>query len=325
MKVFVTGATGFIGTHVVRQLSQTDHKYWCLVRNTSKAQELEKLGARLVTGDVTDKDSLYPGMKGCDWVINLANLYSFWEPDKRIYRKVNVDGTRNIMECALETAVSKVIHVSTGGIYGKPTDCPFNEESTVGPARFSEYFRTKYEGDQIAWNFHKEKELPLVMIYPAAVLGPGDPKATGKYIQDLIHRRMPATVLHDSVLTWVHVRDVAEAILNAAEKETNIGEKYLVGKHQMSIKEFNELVSEVSGIPLPKICLPDFMVTLSSILLTWLANLTRKAPPWGMSQDQIRTMREGFRIDGSKVERELGVRYSPIREAIEEAIESFRL
>jgi dihydroflavonol-4-reductase len=216
------------------------------------------------------------------------------------------------------------VHISTGGIYGKPADCPFSEESPVGPVRFSEYFRTKYEGDVIAWDLYEKKGLPLVVVYPCAVLGPGDPKTTGQYIQNLINRRMPATVLHGSVLTWVHVRDVAEAIVRAAEKESNIGEKYLVGKHELSVKEINEMVRDISGVRLPVMHLPDFMVTINARLLTWLANVIKKPPPWGMSVDQIRTMKEGFRVDGSKVERELGITYTPVRQALEEAIASYQ-
>ena len=323
MNVFITGATGFIGTHVVKRLAKTEHKLVCLARPTSDVSELEKQGVTIIRGDVTDKDSLLKGMRGCKWVINLANLYSFWEPDKQIFSDINIAGTRNVMECALETGVAKVVHISTAGIYGKPKDSPFTEESPVGPVRFSEYFRTKYEGDLIAWELHEKKGLPLLMIYPTAVLGPGDPKATGRYIQDLIHRRLPARVFEDSILTFVHVRDVAEAIVRALEKENNIGEKYLVGKHQLPWREINQMVSEISGVALPKMRLPDFMVVLNAKLLTFIANLIKKPPMWAMAIDQMRTMKEGFVIDGSKAERELGISYTPVRAALEEAIASY--
>ena len=324
MKIFITGATGFIGTHLVNRLAQTEHELVCLVRKTSNVSQLEKLNLTLIRGDVTDKNSLLEGMRGCQWVINLANIYTFWEPDKRVYTDVNIGGTRNVMECALELGVSKVVHVSTGGIYGKPADCPFCEESEVGPVRFSEYFRTKYEGDLIAWDMYEKKGLPLVMVYPGGVLGPGDPKPSGQYIKDLIFRRLPARVFEDSILTWVHVRDVAEVILRAAEKENNIGEKYLAAKHQLSLGEMNQMVSEISGVALPRFRLPDFMVKANATLLTFLSDITKKPPMWGMAKDQIRTMKEGFVIDGSKAERELGITYTPVRVAIEEAIASYR-
>ena len=324
MKVFITGASGFIGTHLVERLVQTEHELYCLVMKTNHVTRLKALGVTLITGDVTDKTSVVEGMRGCDWVINLANIYSFWEPNNQIYTDVNVEGTRNVMEAALETGVSKVLHVSTGLVYGKPADDPFTEESAVGPVRYSEYARTKYAGDLSAWELYEKKGLPLVMIYPASVLGPGDPKATGQYIQDLIHRRLPVTAFHDSILTFVHVRDVAEAIVRALEKEDNVGEKYLVGKHQLSFREANEMISEISGVPLPKIRLPDSLVMINASLLRWLADLTKKPPMWGMSTDQMRTIKEGFRFDGSKAERQLRITYTPIRVALEEVIASYR-
>jgi len=324
MKIFITGATGFIGTHLVKRLAQTEHTLYCLVRKTSNIRELKEIGATLVTGDVTDKNSLLEGMEGCDWLLHLANVYSFWESNKQIYTEVNVEGTRNVMECALETGVSKVVHVSTAATYGKPADSPFVEESAVASVRFSEYARTKYVGDQIAWELYEKKGLPLVVIYPGGVVGAGDSKASGKYISDLLRRRLPATVLPNSVLTVVYVMDVVEAIVSAAEKENNIGEKYLIGKHQLSVGESNEMISEISGVPLPKIRLPDSLAMFNAILLTALADLIKKPPLWGMSTDQIKTMREGLRFDGSKAERELGITYTPIRDALEETIASYQ-
>lgn len=323
MKIFITGATGFIGTHLVKRLVQSKHELYCLVRKTSNISELDKPGVTLITGDVTDKHSLLKGMKGCGWVVNLANVYSFWEPDNRVYKKVNVEGTRNVMESVLETGVSKVLHVSTAVIYGKPADSPFTEESLVGSVRFSRYSQTKYEGDVVAWEFYEKKGLPLLMVYPGAVLGQGDPKATGKYIDNLINLRLPARVFEDSVMTWVHVKDVAEIIVQALEKEKNIGEKYLAGNDRLSFGEINQMISEISGVRLPRFRLPSPLVTLNAFFLTQVANIIKKPPLWGMSRDQIRTMKEGFRFDGSKAEKELGITYTPICQALKEAIETY--
>ena len=324
MKIFVTGATGFIGMHLVRRLAETKHDLYCLVRRTSDVSTIKEVGATLIPGDVTDKASILAGIRGCDSVINLANVYTFWEPRKRIYRDVNVDGTRNIMECALETGVSKVVHISSAVIYGMPADCPFTEESRVGPVRFSEYARTKYAGDLVVWDLFQKRHLPVVVVYPGAVLGPGDPKTTGQYIQSLMHRRMPATVFPDSVLTCVHVRDVAEVIARALEKQANIGEKYLAGKDRVSFREINQAISQISGVPLPKMQMPDALAVANAWLLTGLANITKKPPMLGMSIDMARTMKYGFRFDGSKAERELGITYTPVGVALEEAIASYR-
>jgi dihydroflavonol-4-reductase len=187
------------------------------VRRTSHTEELVELGCQLAYGDVTDRASVLEGTRGCQWVVNLANVYSFWEPDRSTYRRVNVEGTRNVMEAALEEGVLKVAPVSTFVVWGNPAQSPFDEETPVGP-RSTEYAESKYEGDQVVWKLYRERELPMVVLYPGGVLGVGDPKSTGQYIRDLIERRVPGMVFEASALTWVHAEDVAEAIVRALEK-----------------------------------------------------------------------------------------------------------
>jgi dihydroflavonol-4-reductase len=323
MKVFMTGATGFIGSNTAQRLATGGHELSCLVRKTSDTGRLEKLGAALTFGDLTDRASVLGGMEGCDGVVNIAAAYSFWLPRKQTYTEVNVEGTRNVMDCALETGVSKVVHVSTVAIYGKPAERPFSEASEPGPVRFSEYARTKYEGDLIAWELHRTKGLPLVMVYPGGVLGPDDPKPTGEYVQNLLGGRLPATVFSDVLFPWVHVRDVAEVIAGVAEKEGNIGEKYLAVAQNLTFGQINQMIREISGVALPRFEMPDSLAMANAMLLTFLADIVKKPPLWGMASDQIRTMREGAEVDGSKVERDLGITYTPIRVALEEAIASY--
>jgi dihydroflavonol-4-reductase len=324
VRVFVTGGTGFIGSHLIQRLAHDRHELRCLVRQTSDVQLLQEVGATLITGDVTDKASMLDGMKGCDWVVDVAAVYETWVPDRQIYTDVNVHGTRNVMECALEAGVSKVVHVSTSAIFGKPTDCPFTEESPVGPARFCEYAQSKYDGDLIAWELCERKGLPLIMVYPGAVLGPRDDKASGRYIQNQISRRVPARVFTETVYTWVHVRDVAEIIVRALAKEGNVGEKYLAGNQRLSYQEFAEMICDVSGTPLPRLRLPNSLVRMCAAILTWLAKLTRRPPLLDMSVDQIKMMGQDIQFDGSKAELELGIAYTPIRTALEEAIASYK-
>ena len=322
MKIFITGGTGFIGRYTTELLSNTNHQLKLLTRKTGDTTFLNYPNATVIKGDLNDKESLLNGMEDCDAVINIAGHYTFWEPDKRIYSEVNIDGTRNVMECALEIGVKKVVHISTAGVYGKPDEQPFNEESTPGPLRFSEYFRTKYEGDRIAWDLYKKKGLPLVVIYPVCVLGAGDTKASGRYIKYLIGRNLPATVFKDEIFSFVYVKDVAQAIINALEKENNIGEKYLVGNHRYKWREINEMISEISGVPLPKFNMPNSLTMLNAYMLTGLADLIKKPPLWGMAIDQMKVMKAGFNADGSKAEKELGIEYTPIRFALKEAIDS---
>lgn len=117
---------------------------------------------------------------------------------------------------------------------------------------------------------------------------------------------------------------MAEVIVRAIEKEGNIGEKYFAGCQPLTLREFNTLVSEISGVASPKLALPGWMVMMNAALLTGIADVIKKPPPWGMSVDQMKTMQQGFEADGSKAARELGITYTPIRDAIEEAIVSYQ-
>lgn len=324
MDIFITGGTGFIGRHTTELLTKSDHRLKLLVRKTSDTKFLKDLNVKLIEGDLTDKASILEGMKGCDSVINIAGHYTFWEPDKKIYSKINIDGTRTVLECALESGIKKVVHISTAGVFGKPKEEPFNEKSSYGSVRYSEYFRTKFEGDKIAWELFEKKGLPIVVIYPVCVLGAGDTKASGRYIKDLMNQKLPATIFNKGIFSFVYVKDVAQAIVNALEKENNIGEKYLIGNHRYKWAEINKMITEISGVPLPKLKLPNFITMFNAYLLTGLANLIKKPPLWGMAVDQMKVMKAGFSIDGSKAEKELGIKYTPIFFALKEAIESLK-
>ena len=324
MKVLITGGTGFIGQHLVRRMAQTNHELLCLARQTSDVTLFKELNLEIVYGDVTNKSSIVTAMQGCDWLIDLANVYDFWLPDPSLFTKVNITGTQNLMEAALETGISKVVHVSTALVFGKPQETPFTEESVPGPEQFNEYVRTKRIGEQIVWKMHEEKELPLVVVYPVGVMGAGDTKAPMRLVENLVRRRMPATVFNDSTVVLVHVKDVVEAIVQSAEKDGNIGERYLLGKEQISLGEYYKTVCEIAGVPLPLLALPGWMTMLSAYLLTALSNVTKR-PPWlGMSIDQMRTFKEGYVCDGGKAERDLGITYTTIRDAITEEVQAVR-
>ncbi len=303
-------------------LAQTEHELVCLARKTSDVSGLQEASAAIVLGDVTDKSSLWKGMQGCDWLVNLASNFTLWTPDRQVYKDVNILGIRNVMESALETGISKIVHVSTAATYGN-AQWPIREESDPGAECASEYAQTKRAGDLIAWEMFREKNLPLVMIYPTAVVGANDPKAAGRYIKNLAQRRMPAQIFIKQTFPFVYVGDVCTAILNALQKENNIGEKYLVSSANMTWGELNRMVCEIAGLPVPFLRLPTPMVVLTARMLTSLSSLT-KIPPWlDLSVDQVNLMKQGFMVDGSKAEKELGITYMPIRDALREVVASF--
>jgi dihydroflavonol-4-reductase len=319
MKVFVTGGTGFIGRHLVRRLAAADHEVVCLVRERSDVTPLRQAGVAWVGGDVTDRSSLTDGMAGCDWAVNLANLFEFWVPRRRAYFEVNVEGTRNVMEAALEAGIAKIVHVSTAAVFGD-AEWPVTEESEPGPRCFSEYARSKREGDLAVWDLFHRKALPVVVVYPGAVIGPDDPKAAGRYLANMVRGRMPAQVLTDSVFPWVNVADVAEGILRALEKEGNIGQRYLLVADNLTFGEINRWLSEISGTRLPRLTLPDAATLAGALVMTGVANVIRKPPVLDMAIDQMQLMKHGLQADGSKAVTELGLTYTPIRSGLEQVV-----
>jgi len=321
MKIFITGGTGFIGRSLVKCLASTDHELVCLVRKTSDIRALKDLGVMMVTGDVTDKESLKRGMRGCDWAVHLASNFEFWLPDRKVYQDVNIQGVQNVMESVLEEGIAKVVHVSTIAVYGK-AEWPIMEGSRYGKSCASEYAQTKRAGDSIAWRMYEQQGLPLVMVYPAAVVGSDDPKATGRYIKNFSRHRMPAQVLVDAPFCFVDVEDVCQAITKALMKEDNLGERYLVSAANMTFGEVNQMVCDIAGVPLPFLRLPDSLTVINARLLTAISDLIKVRPLLDLSKDQIALMKQGFKVDGSKTERELGIRYTPIRSAFEKAVAS---
>ena len=321
MTVVVTGATGFIGARLVPRLLQRGHTVRALVRRPDQAGHLRALGVQLLPGDVTRSEGLTEGLRGADWLLHLANHYSLHERDERVYTRLNVQGNRNVMQAALEAGVGKIVHVSSGVSYGISPDQPLREDSRVGPHP-NAYWRTKHEGDEVVWSFHRQG-LPVVMVYPGAVVGPGDPNATGQWIRRIVRQRQVLRAFEDSGFTFVHVDDVAEAIVRAAEREDNVGERYLIGREDWTNRAFVELVAEVSERPRPPIVLPDRVAYTSAALLERLERWTGLPPMLGFTGNSARHLAAGFRFGSRKAEEELGLTYTPVRQAVAEDIATF--
>jgi dihydroflavonol-4-reductase len=312
MKIFITGGTGFIGKVVVKQLIDQGHTLILAVRPTSNVQDLQDTHIELVKVDLFDRCHLEKRMFGCDCLIHLANVYSFWDKDASIYERVNVNATRVVYESALQAGVKKVIHVCTAVMWGN-AEQPYNEETPLGEKVFSRYAASKQKMDEIAWQCYKEHGLPLVGVYPAAVIGPGDVKSSGQMVADIVKGRLPARGLEDSRITFVDVRDTADAIMKIAEQDNLIGQRFILGNEAISLKDYMSYISEAAGVKLPLIKLPNWGVWAVSGLVSALAALTKRPPLWGMSLDQTRTFMNGFECEGNKAVEELGVHYRPVR------------
>ncbi len=317
--ILVLGASGFIGTSVVQELTKRDYKIHCFVRGTSNLSYLKTINSELEFhfGDVLDKETLIEPIKKCGLIINCTGLNSFWESNNKRYRDINIRGTKNIMYTAAEVKVEKIIHISTIMAYGFPDEIPFNEKSKPGP-HMSHYARTKYLGDSYAWQLYKEKNLPLVCVYLAAVLGSGDLKDIMK-IGMFLGNKVKIMLNSDNQFTYVYNKDAAEAIVKAMEKENNIGEKYLIGNQRLTTREYLELISNISGIPVPKKTIGKNITLFLAILNSLVSKITKKPPL--LPADLMRTQFRGSLLfDSAKSENELDMSYTSIAVALEEEI-----
>ncbi len=320
----LTGATGFVGRHVVERLAtEPGVVLRCLVRPKSDRGPLQVLGSRVrfVSGDVCDPSTLGPLMQGAWGVINLAGYRDFWSRDRSLYYELNTRGAENVFRAALDAGVHKVVQVSTPLAFGVPAQIPFDEDTPPGPHP-SDYARSKHLADEIGWRMHRERGLPLTAVHLAAVLGAGDPQATME-VRRAVEGRLPALVGADTKYTYVHVRDAAEAIVRALLHPGSIGRRYLIGTERATTRDYFAIIGELADVPVPRINLPERWLLPVARLWEKVAARTGRRP--ALPVDILRTTAAGSLVfDGSRAQRELGMEYTPLRTALAEAVEEIR-
>jgi len=321
MKVLVTGGTGFIGSSIVRALLLAGHDVRALVREGADTRNLAGLDIERVTGDITDPESLTAAIRGCTHVFHAAALYSFWVTQPGLIERVNVGGTRNVLQAALDAGVERVVYTSSVAALAVPSrDRPVDEATPVDPsAIIGAYKRSKYAAEQVALEY-AAKGLPVVIVNPSFPVGPRDikPTPTGQTILDFINHRLPAYV--DTGMNVVDVEDVAQGHLLAAEKG-KIGERYILGGRNMSMREFLGILEKITGIPAPRVRLPYApLLALSYVNATW-CRMTKSTPR--MTPDTIRMSRHYMYYDPSKAINELGMPQTPPEVALKKAVDWF--
>lgn len=327
MKALVTGAAGFIGSHVVRALLQRGHAVRGLLVEGEDRRNLEGLELEIVEGDVRDIDSMRQVMQGCDVVFHLAGIYAIWLKNPRIIYDVNVLGSRNIFEVALEQKVKRVVFTTSQAVYGGyPKSTLLSESVELNPDKQLEktgddYSLSKYQSHLLALEYH-QRGLDIVNVAPAAPFGPGDlrPTPTGLILLSIVN--MPAFVYIDSVINPIDVRDVAEGHVLALEKGV-AGKSYLLGSEEnLSMIELLRLVKQITGVRRLCLRIPVFLALFFSRILKWIADhLTRKTPL--ITPGAVRVARRGFRLDCSRAKNELGMIARPSQETIREAFAWF--
>jgi dihydroflavonol-4-reductase len=318
----VTGGTGFLGAHVVRALLRRGRSVRGLVRETSRRTNLEGLDIEVVTGDVTDPASLSRAMAGVETVYHCAADYRLYAADPRELYASNVAGTENVLCAASRAGVRRVVHTSSVGALGlAPGGSPADETTPVEAASMiGHYKRSKYDSERIAESW-AARGLPVVIVNPSTPVGEYDikPTPTGQMIVDFLNRRMPAYV--ETGLNLVDARDVAEGHILAAERG-RIGEKYILGNRNMTLKEILDALSRLTGLASPRLRLPHWVPLTAAAADTLAARLTGRVPR--VPLEGVRMSRHKMFFDSGKAVRELDFPQTPVEDALARAVAWFR-
>jgi dihydroflavonol-4-reductase len=322
-QVFLTGATGFIGSSVARVLLNANCHVRALVRPNSNREAITGLPLEIVLGDLRDGDGLRRGMAGCSQVYHVAALYTFWPSRRSDLYEINVTGTRNVLSAALDVGVERFVYTSSVATLGLRSDGPADEETPATLADMvSDYKRSKYLAEQLALEF-AAAGLPVVIVNPSTPVGVRDvkPTPTGRIILDFLTGRMPAYV--DTGLNVVDVEDVAVGHRLAAEKGQP-GRRYILGNRDMTMKEILQTLARITGRPAPRVQLPFWVAQAVAYGDVTLARLipghTPRATP-----DTVRLARKHMYFDPTRAVRELGLPQTDPEEALRKAVEWFRL
>jgi dihydroflavonol-4-reductase len=318
----VTGGNGFVGAHVVRALLARGDRVRVLVRKGADRSALDGCDVEFALGDLRDRESIERAVAGCEEVYHVAADYRLWVPDPDAMYAANVDGTRNVIEAARRAGARRIVHTSTVGALGIPAggigteDTPVSIDDMVGP-----YKRSKFMAERVAVDAARDGA-PVVIVNPSTPVGPLDlkPTPTGRIIVDFLNRRMPAFV--DTGLNLADVEDVARGHLLAAE-HGRVGEKYILGGENLTLKEMLDRLARLSGLPAPRVRLPyavAFGFALGAEAVSRV--LTHRAPRASLTE--VRMSRKHMFFDSSKARRELGYRPGPVDDALARAIEFFR-
>jgi len=318
----VTGATGFVGSHVARKLVKRGERVRVLTRSQSSGKLLEGLTAERVIGDLTDPASLQVALTGCKRVYHVAADYRLWVADPNVLYRNNVEGTRNLLEAAKGAGVERVVYTSTVGALGFTSNgTPANEETPVSlHDMIGHYKRSKFLAEKEALAFAKAG-LPIVVVNPSTPIGIGDikPTPTGQIFVEFLNRRMPAYV--ETGLNLVDVEDVAEGHLLAMEKG-RIGERYILGNRNLTFKEILKILAELTGLPAPKVRLPRPVAMVLGGLSSGVAWFSKRPPR--IPIEAVRMARKKMFFDATKAVEELGLPQTPIEEACVKAVGWFR-
>jgi dihydroflavonol-4-reductase len=318
MKALVTGAAGFLGSHVARLLVERGQRVRVLVRPGRGGSHLDALPVEQVAGDLRDSASLAVATEGVETVYHVAADYRLWARDPREIYESNVTGTRNLLQAARHAGVTRFVYTSTVATMAVPHGDALPDERTKTSLdqMIGHYKRSKWLAEQEVLSAARAG-MPVVIVNPTTPVGPGDakPTPTGRTIVDFLNGRMPAYV--DTGLNWIPVEDAAAGHLLAAERGM-AGERYILGGENLSLKQVLDMLAGVSDQPAPRIRLPHAVALAAGYADTVVSRLLGREPR--IPLDGVRMARHSMFVDASKARRELGFAPGPVCAALERAV-----
>lgn len=323
MLAFVTGATGFVGSHVARALAEQGANLRLLVRASSNTKNIDDLKAERVIGDLRDPASLQKGIAGCDVVFHVAADYRLWVRDPNEMYRANVEGTRAILEGARKNRTRRVIYTSSVATMGftsngQPADenSPVSIKNMIGP-----YKRSKFMAEQVAIEAARAGQ-DVVIVNPSTPVGERDikPTPTGRIVVDFLKRKFPAYV--DTGLNLVDVKECALGHVAALEKGRS-GERYILGGENLTLKQILDKLAVITGLPSPSIRVPYALALAAGVVDEIVTGRIRGREPRA-TIDAVRMGRKKMFVSSAKAERELGWKIAPVDDALRRAAEWFR-
>ena len=323
MRVFLTGATGFVGYHVARALAAEGAELRLLVRKTSRLANLEGVEGLIVEGDLTRAESYASALQGCDAVVHVAADYRLWIPDPAAMYRANVNGTRDLLQAARDAGVRRVVYTSsvatmhffTTGMLSDE-DTPVSLDDMVG-----HYKRSKFLAEQQAIAA-AERGQQVIVLNPTTPIGAHDvkPTPTGRIFVDFLNRKFPAYV--DTGLNLVDVAEVARAHVQALTQGTP-GRRYILGGENLTLKQILDKMAAITGIPSPTVKIPFAAAATYAFFEELITGRIRGKEPRA-TLEEVRMGRKKMFASSARAERELGFRVAPVYPAMRAAIDWFR-
>jgi dihydroflavonol-4-reductase len=323
MKAFVTGATGFVGSHVAQVLAEQGADLRLLVRTGSDPKNIQQLNAERVVGDLCDPESIDRAMAGCDVVFHVAADYRLWVRDPAQMYRANVEGTRTILQAARKNGVRRVVYTSSVATMGftvknNPVDesSPVSLENMIG-----HYKRSKYMAEEVAIAAGHDG-IDVVVVNPSTPVGEQDikPTPTGRIVVDFLKKKFPAYV--DTGLNMVDVRECARGHVAALEKGRS-GERYILGGENLTLKQILDKLAAITGLPSPRVRLPYAVALASGVVDTVVTGVVLGREP-RVTIDAVRMGRKKMFVSSAKAERELGWKAVSVDAALRRAVQWFK-